>query len=60
MLVVDAQVHLWKTGLPTNPAHRQITAYTKEDLLKEVICRFMNFGPDISPRGTCCDTEKKF
>ncbi|MDA0735108.1 MAG: amidohydrolase family protein [Chloroflexi bacterium] len=36
MLVVDAQVHIWKTGLPTNPSHRQITSYTMEDLLKEM------------------------
>lgn len=36
MLVVDAQVHIWGQNLPTNPAHRQITSYSKEDLLKEM------------------------
>jgi predicted TIM-barrel fold metal-dependent hydrolase len=36
MLVVDAQVHIWGTGLPTNRAHRQISAYSKDALLKEM------------------------
>ncbi|MBM3223762.1 MAG: amidohydrolase, partial [Candidatus Tectomicrobia bacterium] len=36
MLIVDSQVHIWQQGLPTNPAHRQITAYTQDDLLKEM------------------------
>lgn len=36
MLIVDSQVHIWTTGIPTNPAHRQISAYTKEDLLREM------------------------
>ena len=36
MLIVDAQVHIWESGLPTNPAHRQITAYPMNDLLKEM------------------------
>lgn len=36
MLIVDAQVHIWGTGLPTNPAHRQITSFSKDDLLKEM------------------------
>ena len=36
MLVVDGQVHIWSQGLPTNPAHRQITSYSKEDLLAEM------------------------
>ena len=36
MLIVDAQVHIWKTGLPTNPSHRQITSYQMENLLKEM------------------------
>ena len=36
MLIVDAQVHIWGTGLPTNPAHRQITSFLAEDLLKEM------------------------
>jgi predicted TIM-barrel fold metal-dependent hydrolase len=36
MLIVDSQVHIWTSGLPTNPAHRQITSFTKDDLLKEM------------------------
>ena len=36
MLIVDAQVHIWGNGMPTNPAHRQISAFTKDDLLKEM------------------------
>ncbi|MBI3325565.1 MAG: amidohydrolase family protein [Nitrospinae bacterium] len=36
MLTVDAQVHIWENGLPTNPAHRQISRFSKEDLLKEM------------------------
>ena len=36
MLIVDSQVHIWGNNLPTNPAHRQITAYSVEDLLKEM------------------------
>lgn len=26
--IVDAQIHLWGTGLPNNQAHRQVTAFT--------------------------------
>jgi predicted TIM-barrel fold metal-dependent hydrolase len=36
MLIVDSQVHIWTSGLPTNPSHRQITSFTKDDLLKEM------------------------
>jgi predicted TIM-barrel fold metal-dependent hydrolase len=36
MLIVDAQVHIWEQGLPTNPAHRQITRFSKDDLLQEM------------------------
>jgi predicted TIM-barrel fold metal-dependent hydrolase len=36
MLIVDAQVHIWGKGLPTNPAHRQIPSFSKDDLLKEM------------------------
>ena len=36
MLIVDSQVHIWSTGLPTNPAHRQITSFTVDDLFKEM------------------------
>ena len=36
MLIVDAQVHIWERGVPTNRAHRQISRYPKDDLLKEI------------------------
>ena len=36
MLIVDSQVHIWTTGIPTNPSHRQISSFTKDDLLKEM------------------------
>jgi predicted TIM-barrel fold metal-dependent hydrolase len=32
--IVDAQIHLWGSGLPTNMAHRQITSFTVEDALR--------------------------
>ena len=34
MKIVDAQVHIWSGGKPGNPRHRQIPAFTKDDLLK--------------------------
>jgi predicted TIM-barrel fold metal-dependent hydrolase len=36
MPIVDAQVHIWGSGLPTNQAHRQIARFSKDDLLKEM------------------------
>lgn len=36
MLVVDAQVHIWGQGLPSNPAHRQISSFSHDDLLQEM------------------------
>ena len=36
MLIVDAQVHIWGANLPTNPAHRQITSFSRDDLLREM------------------------
>jgi predicted TIM-barrel fold metal-dependent hydrolase len=36
MLIVDAQVHIWSSGKPTNANHRQVAAFTKDDLLKEM------------------------
>lgn len=35
MLIVDSQVHLWNAGTP-NPWHRQIPAYSKDELLSEM------------------------
>ena len=36
MLIVDAQVHLWSSGKPTNPNHRQVPVYSKDDALREM------------------------
>jgi predicted TIM-barrel fold metal-dependent hydrolase len=36
MLIVDAQVHIWSSGKPSNPNHRQVPAFTKDELLKEM------------------------
>jgi len=36
MRIVDAQVHIWSGGKPGNPRHRQIPAFTKDDLSKEM------------------------
>jgi predicted TIM-barrel fold metal-dependent hydrolase len=35
MLIIDSQVHIWKSGTPV-PIHRQIPSYTKDDLLREM------------------------
>jgi len=31
MQYVDAQIHLWGSGLPSNQAHRQVTSFTAEE-----------------------------
>ncbi|HXJ85086.1 MAG TPA: hypothetical protein VMS64_41140 [Candidatus Methylomirabilis sp.] len=36
MRIVDAQVHLWSARKPTNPRHRQVPAFTKDELLNEM------------------------
>jgi predicted TIM-barrel fold metal-dependent hydrolase len=33
MQIVDAQIHLWETGLPSNLAHRQVTSFTAEEAI---------------------------
>src|SRR5262245_65853052 len=35
MLIVDAQIHIWKISKP-NPNHRQIADYSADDALKEM------------------------
>jgi hypothetical protein len=32
MQIVDAQIHLWGSGLPSSLSHRQVTAFTPESL----------------------------
>src|SRR5438067_13910736 len=36
MKIVDAQVHIWSGGKPANLRHRQVPAFTKDELLKEM------------------------
>ena len=36
MLIVDAQVHIWSQGPPTNPSHRQVPSFTTDELLQEM------------------------
>ena len=36
MRIVDAQVHIWGSGPPTNPNHRQVPVFTKDELLREM------------------------
>lgn len=31
MQIIDAQIHLWGSGLPSNMAHRQVTSFTTEE-----------------------------
>jgi len=33
MPIIDAQVHLWSTGLPSNLSHRQVTHFTPEEAI---------------------------
>src|SRR5438128_12560040 len=36
MLIVDAQIHIWKNNKPTNPNHRQVADFTADDVLQEM------------------------
>jgi predicted TIM-barrel fold metal-dependent hydrolase len=31
--IIDAQIHLWSQGLPSNMAHRQVTSFTAEEAI---------------------------
>lgn len=33
MQIVDAQIHLWGSGLPSNNAHRQVTSFTVDEVV---------------------------
>jgi hypothetical protein len=35
-MIVDAQVHIWGIGKPTNPNDRQVPSFIKDELLKEM------------------------
>src|SRR2546425_296090 len=53
MQIVDAQVHIWAGGKPSNPNHRQVPAFTKDELLKEMDAAGGDAGglPPPPPRG---------
>jgi predicted TIM-barrel fold metal-dependent hydrolase len=34
MQIVDAQIHLWGSGLPSNMAHRQVTSFTAAEAIR--------------------------
>jgi len=36
MPIVDAQVHIWSGGKPANLRHRQVSAFTRDELLNEM------------------------
>ena len=36
MRIVDAQIHIWNAGKPTNATHRQVAVYSKDDALREM------------------------
>ena len=36
MPIVDAQVHIWGSGPPTTPTHRQVEAFSTDELLAEM------------------------
>ena len=36
MLIVDAQIHIWRGHKPTNANHRQVADFTADDVLKEM------------------------
>src|SRR5689334_23738206 len=33
MQIIDAQIHLWGAGLPSNLSHRQVTAFTPAEAI---------------------------
>jgi predicted TIM-barrel fold metal-dependent hydrolase len=55
MLIVDAQVHIWGSGPPTVPAHRQVAVFTKDELLYEMDAAGVDAAllhpPNWDPRG---------
>src|SRR5438270_5531116 len=34
MQIIDAQIHLWGSGLPSNMSHRQVTHFTPEEAIR--------------------------
>src|SRR5437763_4379001 len=34
MQIIDAQIHLWGSGLPSNMSHRRVTHFTPEEAIR--------------------------
>lgn len=53
MLIVDAQVHIWTSGTPVH-VHRQVSAYTQDELLRDMDAAGVNAAvlhpPSWDPR----------
>ena len=41
MRIVDAQIHLWGTGLPSNLSHWQVTHFTPEEATKALTAGYV-------------------
>ena len=56
MRIVDAQIHLWGSGLPSNMAHRQVTSFTVEEALSMMdevgVDAAVIHPPDWAPHST--------
>jgi predicted TIM-barrel fold metal-dependent hydrolase len=56
MQIVDAQIHLWGNGLPSNMAHRQVTSFTVEEALRMMDAAGVDAAvihpPDWDPNST--------
>lgn len=51
MLIVDAQVHIWRGHTPTRPLHRPVTDFTADDLLRrQCVTLFAEELPWLSER----------
>jgi hypothetical protein len=56
MRIVDAQIHLWGSGLPSNLSHRQVTSFTIEEALRMMDAANVDAAvihpPDWDPNST--------
>jgi len=58
MQIVDAQIHLWGSILPSNLSHRQVTSFTADEailLMDEGGCRHPSarLGPEFDRPRIC-------
>ena len=56
MRIMDAQIHVWGSGLPSNVAHRQVTSFAVEEALRMMDAANVNAAvihpPDWDPQST--------